>query len=470
MEMNTNYYLNDGIFHDGFYIFYCSLQNLLDQKFKMNFKEFERLLNQKFLLFNNIYEELIFHSKEIKDVQKLNEIFKETLLLTIHKQRIYNFEKFEFDRSPSSKISNGQTFIEFYSEKYSIQIQNLSQPIIKCTKENVFLIPELCKRTYIDYNEARLIYKSITDLFKYSYDLIKFQRQINIQFEDQEILQNLFDLKENQRLEYLGDSILEFFVSEYVFETFPNANENEMNILKQLLIKNDTLNELGNKLNIKNLIKGNIHRYMIADVLESIIAGIYLDQGIQKVKEFIHYFILKDAKILAGNTILNQSFNDKTIILNHEIKEKLKLFQNMIGIKFKNQRLLYESLCDINECNKMSYKRLKFLGESVLKFIVNNHLFHLKKDLNEHEMTNLLNDILNQKNLLKIGDELKLNNFIFTFDKKRNSKMIKIRVLKSIIGAIYYEYKFECLNEFDIKHRFIHFHVINNKTEKYQNP
>jgi ribonuclease-3 len=104
-------------------------------------------------------------------------------------------------------------------------------------------------------------------------------------------------LEQNERLEFLGDAVLELIVTEYLYENYPKNPEGEMTNWRAALVNAKTLSEIGNKLKIDNFLflsKGEskdknqkARGYIIANAMEAIIGAMYLDSGTEVVKKFI---------------------------------------------------------------------------------------------------------------------------------------------------------------------------------------
>jgi len=103
-------------------------------------------------------------------------------------------------------------------------------------------------------------------------------------------------VKSYERLEYLGDSILEFISSKYLFNNYENLSEGEMTKVRAYAVCEDSLFEIANKHNFSDFLylgksekAGNSDKKAIlADCVEAVIAGIYLDSGdISIVEKFI---------------------------------------------------------------------------------------------------------------------------------------------------------------------------------------
>jgi ribonuclease-3 len=116
----------------------------------------------------------------------------------------------------------------------------------------------------------------------------------------------------NERLEFLGDAILNFIVAESVFQSFPEAPEGELTRLRAQIVKGDTLAlvaeelELGPflRLGIGEMKSGGAHRpSILADTLEAIIAAIYLEAGIETAKACIMRWFDSRLKALSADSL-----------------------------------------------------------------------------------------------------------------------------------------------------------------------
>jgi len=103
--------------------------------------------------------------------------------------------------------------------------------------------------------------------------------------------------KNNERLEFLGDSIVNFVVAEALFHKFPDAKEGKLSRLRAGLVRGTTLAELGRDFDLGEFLvlgsgelkSGGFNRESIlADAIEAIIGAIYLDSGLEVVSELIH--------------------------------------------------------------------------------------------------------------------------------------------------------------------------------------
>lgn len=128
------------------------------------------------------------------------------------------------------------------------------------------------------------------------------------------------NIESYEKLEFLGDSILGFLVSEYIFSNYKKLKEGEMTKLRATVVCEDSLYKVALNLNLENKIllgnsekkdKRGIKKSIIADIVEAIIAAIFLDGGIENARKFV----IKNFKELieeASNNIGKKDF--KTVL------------------------------------------------------------------------------------------------------------------------------------------------------------
>ena len=108
---------------------------------------------------------------------------------------------------------------------------------------------------------------------------------------------------DNERLEFLGDAVLEIVSSDFLYKAYPDKSEGDLTKLRASLVCEPTLAictremELGKYLFLgkgENLTGGRNRNSILSDALEAVIGAIYLDGGFEHAKTFIHKFILTD--------------------------------------------------------------------------------------------------------------------------------------------------------------------------------
>ena len=123
----------------------------------------------------------------------------------------------------------------------------------------------------------------------------------------------------NERLEFLGDAVLELIVTEYLFQKFPEKPEGEMTALRSALVKGERLAEVARELDAGKYLKlskgearsgGANKPYLLANVFEAILGAVYLDAGFKKAKKLVEKFLLpKLEKIIAEGAQIDAKSN-----------------------------------------------------------------------------------------------------------------------------------------------------------------
>lgn len=125
---------------------------------------------------------------------------------------------------------------------------------------------------------------------------------MNLKFKNNELFRLAFTHRSaskisNERLEFLGDSILSFIVSKYLYSTFPRKTEGQLTMLRSLLVKKKTLAIVSKKLGFGKLLilskseeegGGRNNESILSDCFESYLAGLFLDQGLPAAENFVH--------------------------------------------------------------------------------------------------------------------------------------------------------------------------------------
>jgi len=106
----------------------------------------------------------------------------------------------------------------------------------------------------------------------------------------------------NERLEFLGDAVLELVVTEYLFKNYPNP-EGEMTNWRAALVNANMLSKISGEFDLNDYVllsrgeakdTGRARQYILANAVEALIGAIYLDQGYEPCERFIGKFILKE--------------------------------------------------------------------------------------------------------------------------------------------------------------------------------
>ena len=119
----------------------------------------------------------------------------------------------------------------------------------------------------------------------------------------------------------------------------------------------------------------------------------------------------------------------------------LNKLEKIISIKFKNQKLLKQSLTHKSFNSIESYEKLEFLGDRVLGFVISKRLLEKYPDDREGSLDKKLASLVNRKKCLEVAKSINLDKFIFVGNSKRKIIKIEDKIIsdtcESLIGAIY---------------------------------
>lgn len=134
-------------------------------------------------------------------------------------------------------------------------------------------------------------------------------------------------LSSNERLEFLGDSILSFVVSNYLYKKYPEFNEGILTNIRSLLVNTKSLAGISKELGFGDFLKlskgeqaskGRQNQSLLADAFESFIGALYLDQGLENVTSFLDPVLLKKS----DEIVKSKSFKDPKSLLQEFVQSK----------------------------------------------------------------------------------------------------------------------------------------------------
>ncbi|OGH06488.1 MAG: ribonuclease III, partial [Candidatus Levybacteria bacterium RBG_13_35_9] len=163
----------------------------------------------------------------------------------------------------------------------------------------------------------------------------------------------------NERLEFLGDSIISFVISNYLYIKYPQFNEGILTNIRSLLVNTKSLAEIAKNLGIGKYLKlskgeedskGRENQSLLADSFEAFIGSLFLDHGIGKTEEFIIEIFGKVAEEISKGS----SFKDPKSLLQEHVQGK------------KQNSPLYKVLKEIGPAHAKTFIVGVFVGNSML--------------------------------------------------------------------------------------------------------
>jgi len=165
------------------------------------------------------------------------------------------------------------------------------------------------------------------------------EKKLNLNFKNKELLTQAFvhrsflnenpDFKigNNERLEFLGDAVLELVVTEYLYRKYPKKSEGELTNWRAALVNADSLAKIAERIGLNNFLllsKGEskemnkARRYILANTIEAFIGALYLDLGYEASQVFIKKQVIKELPQI----IKSGSFKDSKSHFQEKAQEK----------------------------------------------------------------------------------------------------------------------------------------------------
>ena len=175
-------------------------------------------------------------------------------------------------------------------------------------------------------------------------DLATLEQSIGYTFKNKDLLKNALThtsyayehrIKSNEKLEFLGDSILEFISSKYLYNNYPKLKEGEMTKVRASVVCEESLYKVASKHNFSDFLyvgksekihQGNRKVAIMADSVEALIAAIYFDSGLEEAEKFIVDNLKDEIEIASKNVGMK---DHKTVL-----QEKLQVHGN-VDIKYE---------------------------------------------------------------------------------------------------------------------------------------
>jgi ribonuclease-3 len=208
-------------------------------------------------------------------------------------------------------------------------------------------------------------------------DLSLLEKRISISFKNEKMLRTAFThrsylnehpaekLENNERLEFLGDSVLGLIVSRHLFESYPNSSEGELTNYRSSLVNAKTLAKAASSLGLGEFLYlsrgeeatgGRERQYLLANTFEALIGAIFVDLGFEKATQFVERFLLPDL----AEIIEKKLYKDFKSVLQEKAQEKYSITPN------------YKIIEETGPDHSKTFKTAVFLGSKRLAEGVGN--------------------------------------------------------------------------------------------------
>ena len=192
----------------------------------------------------------------------------------------------------------------------------------------------------------------------------KLQENIGYKFKDQELLKKALthtsyayehNVESNEKLEFLGDSILEFISSIYLYKNYPKLKEGEMTKVRATVVCEKSLYKVAKKHNFSDFLYlgkserlsgGENRPAILADSVEAIIAAVYLDGGLEEARRFIEENLKYEIEIASKHV----GQKDYKTVLQEKLQEhgEVKIVYTIINEKGPDHDKIFEAEVECN--------------------------------------------------------------------------------------------------------------------------
>lgn len=171
-------------------------------------------------------------------------------------------------------------------------------------------------------------------------DFLKLEAVVGVTFKNRDLLEQAFvhrsylnenphfHLSHNERLEFLGDAVLELVVTEALFLEFPEKPEGELTSLRAALVNSKMLSDVSQRLGLNDYLRlsrgeakdiGRARTFILANTFEALIGSIYLDQGYEVSSVFIHRTLLPELESILSDKL----YKDPKSLFQEESQERV---------------------------------------------------------------------------------------------------------------------------------------------------
>nr|XP_043882013.1 ribonuclease 3 [Solea senegalensis] len=279
-------------------------------------------------------------------------------------------------------------------------------------------------------------------------------------------------INHNERLEFLGDAVVEFLTSVHLYYLFPSLEEGGLATYRTAIVQNQHLAMLAKKLELDrfmlyahgpDLCRESDLRHAMANCFEALIGAVYLEGGLDEARQLFGRLLFNTENL--QEVWLNfpphplqvqEPQTDRQLIETSPVLQKLTTFETSIGVFFTHVRLLARAFTlrtvGFNHLTLGHNQRMEFLGDSIMQLVATEYLFIHFPDHHEGHLTLLRSSLVNNRTQAKVAEELGMQEFAITNDKTKRPVALRTKtladLLESFIAALYIDKDLEYVHTF----------------------
>ncbi|NP_001101125.2 ribonuclease 3 isoform X1 [Rattus norvegicus] len=279
-------------------------------------------------------------------------------------------------------------------------------------------------------------------------------------------------INHNERLEFLGDAVVEFLTSVHLYYLFPSLEEGGLATYRTAIVQNQHLAMLAKKLELDrfmlyahgpDLCRESDLRHAMANCFEALIGAVYLEGTLEEAKQLFGRLLFNDPDLREvwlnyplHPLQLQEPNTDRQLIETSPVLQKLTEFEEAIGVIFTHVRLLARAFTlrtvGFNHLTLGHNQRMEFLGDSIMQLVATEYLFIHFPDHHEGHLTLLRSSLVNNRTQAKVAEELGMQEYAITNDKTKRPVALRTKtladLLESFIAALYIDKDLEYVHTF----------------------
>uniref|UniRef100_A0AAF5PTB3 Ribonuclease 3 n=1 Tax=Wuchereria bancrofti TaxID=6293 RepID=A0AAF5PTB3_WUCBA len=277
-------------------------------------------------------------------------------------------------------------------------------------------------------------------------------------------------LNHNERLEFLGDAVIEFITTIHLFYMFSELDEGGLATYRSTMVQNKNLALLAKKIGLDefmlyahgpDLCHESDLRHAMANAFEAMMAAIYLDAGIDECDRIFGHAMFADSKELLSTWFdledhplkRDNPNGDRHLINGVPALQLLTELEKNIGITFKHIRVLAKAFTrrniGFNNLTLGHNQRLEFLGDTVLQLITTDYLYKHFPYHHEGHLSILRTCLVSNRTQSVICDDIGMTKYLVTPKVMQKSGLPVLRVkdkadlVEAFLGALYVDRGFD---------------------------
>lgn len=279
-------------------------------------------------------------------------------------------------------------------------------------------------------------------------------------------------INHNERLEFLGDAVVEFLTSVHLYYLFPCLEEGGLATYRTAIVQNQHLAMLAKKLELDrfmlyahgpDLCRESDLRHAMANCFEALIGAVYLEGGLDEARQLFGRLLFNTEDLREvwlhfppHPLQVQEPQTDRQLIETSPVLQKLTSFEDSIGVLFTHVRLLARAFTlrtvGFNHLTLGHNQRMEFLGDSIMQLVATEYLFIHFPDHHEGHLTLLRSSLVNNRTQAKVAEELGMQDFAITNDKTKRPVALRTKtladLLESFIAALYIDKDLEFVHTF----------------------